>query len=316
MLTSPPDIRLCREYTNQRMTENIWRALRDERAVFRGGREPFLTEMASVVTKLPMPPARFEDDSPCVVPSEPSAETIENFLKRGDILFAKGSVKRLDAKSIWAKPETLRYIHYFLWRKCPERAATLDTGGETSHVGRLTPEFEPAAPHLILPDPLRVYPVLGRLNGTGPKYGMIFFVDSGRARQSACYYFDCGDPFVLSKDFPQQDAPRYPATFRAGRATIIQMKTYQHSRGYGPAIVTGDHVISIELARTEDAEPAYISIYIQVFEEFAQAHVGPVKHDEWYSARMESDTFCGEIFIATSSPWEATQIRNICKISA
>lgn len=316
MPTSSPDIRLCREYTNQRMIENIWRALRDDRAVFRGGREPFLTEMASVVTKLPMPPARFEDDSPCVVPSEPSAETIENFLKRGDILFAKGSVKRRDAKSIWAKPETLRYIHYFLWRKYPDRAATLDSSSETSHVGRLTPEFEPAAPHLILSDPLRIYPVLGRLNSTGPKYGMIFFVDSGRATESGCYYFDCGDPFVLSKHFPPQGAPRYPETFRTGRATLIGLKAYQHHRGYGPAITRGDHVISIELARTKDAEPTYVSIYIQWFEEFAQAHVGPEKYSESYSARMESDTFSGEIFISTPSSWEAEQIRNICKMSA
>jgi len=316
MPTGLPDIRLCREYTNQQMVENIWRALRDERAVFRGGREPFLTEMASAVNKLPMPQARFEDDSPCVVPVEPSAETIENFLKRGDILFAEGSVKKRAAKSMWAKPETLRYIHYFLWRKCPERAATLEIGSETSHVARLTAEFAPAAPHLILSDPLRIYPVLGRLNTTGPKYGMIFFVDSGRARESGCYYFDCGDPFVLSGDFPQERAPRYPTRFRTGRATQIGLKAYQHDRGYGPAIVEGEHVISIELARAYDAEPAYISIYIQAFEEFAGAHVGQNKRDEWYNARMESDTFSGEIFIATSSPWEAKKIRNICKMGA
>lgn len=94
------------------------------------------------------------------------------------------------------------------------------------------------------------------------------------------------------------------------------MKAYQHSRGYGPAIVSGEHIISIELARTDEAEPAYISIYIQAFEEFARAHVGPNKRDEWYNARMESDTFSGEIFIATSSPWEAKKIRNISKMGA
>lgn len=110
-------------YYDRRLIRNIWRALRDERFNFLGGRVRFSGfVLETIVSGIENANIVIEGGSDYALPDGGiSGKTIENFLDRYSAIFALDRTS--GNQTLNTANVTLQYLHLFLWCRFPERVA-------------------------------------------------------------------------------------------------------------------------------------------------------------------------------------------------